>query len=283
MVRVTPAPLPTHTGRDGRDHYTYVKPLADDGRSKSSLESSGSAHFSVTWVNPKTSKRQRAAIELNAISADVKAATEGLKLPSRIFASGLSRAVRAHLAEWAETRVGRGLERVYSRGVSYLHNRSEVPHFVAATLVSVFDRIWAEVQEPVTEYMRDEFGKAIGTIGFANAAAAPNAPGGGGGGGGGGGSIGGAESDSPPLSLAARCTAALRHACGRLRVFWVRTLYPYDLSYWGTLRNRAYWGFFTLSVVRRQGLDSDATPLHASQAIAAACLASHSCCMPRKP
>ena len=46
----------------------------------------------------------------------------------------------------AEERVARGLAKVYDRAVQYLHTRSEVPPFVAATVTSVWERVWSEVR-----------------------------------------------------------------------------------------------------------------------------------------
>ena len=40
----------------------------------------------------------------------------------------------------------KGMNRVYTRAVEYVHTQSEVPSFVAATVTSIWERVWGEVR-----------------------------------------------------------------------------------------------------------------------------------------
>lgn len=80
-------------------------------------------------------------------------------------------------------------------------------------LETVFNMLWVEFQEPVTNYLCEEFGKALGARRFAEHA--------------------GAADEDTAHTPAPLYTRFRRH--------WLRTMYPHDLSYWKTIQNKWYW------------------------------------------
>ena len=70
------------------------------------------------------------------------------------------------LAAWSKKHVKDGLSGVYQRGVKYMYDekRSYMPQWVAAPAVDLFDAVWKEIQEPVGEYLEEEFDRAIGVL-----------------------------------------------------------------------------------------------------------------------
>ena len=204
--------------------------------------SQGTLHFDVEWMPQRGDDKEHtsshtpsmaALRDIGAVSQDLHDAASGLQKPAAIFIAGFERAAKTHFAEWAEARVARGMEKVYGRSVEYLHNKSEVPSFVAATVVTVWDTLWAEIREPVSEYLQEEFGKAIGVVSVAttdpdkrNKTPADGAR---------------AMSHVPNETCCTRCWDAPGRALRELRVHWVRTRYPYDKSSWRTMANKWWW------------------------------------------
>ena len=76
---------------------------------------------------------------------NLREASSGLRTPAKLLMKGMSRAAKAHLADWAEDHVRLGLERSYNHAVAHMHNKSEVPTFLSKTVISIFDRVWTEV------------------------------------------------------------------------------------------------------------------------------------------
>ena len=214
------------------------------------LDTHGTLHFEIEW-HPRRERsrdvREETQRDVAAITEDMQAAAEGLRLPASIFAAGFTRAVKSHFSEWAEERVARGMQRVYRRAVEYLHNKSEVPPFVAATVTTMWERVWGEVQEPVSEYLKEEFGKAIGIM---RHEPPPEE--------GAGGEFVTDTDDTDDVASAAsaaagtgwceRCRAAPGYAIHRLRLHWLYTMYPYDKSSWKTMRSPWWWLQASLSM-----------------------------------
>ena len=192
-------------------YHKYDVPLSHGGRIK----------FSVKY-NATTRGIQETKQEIKVLKDNLDSAADGLKLPGRILLEGVKRSSKQHFTNWVEERVARGLEGIYTRTVKYMHDKSEMPSCIAATAVAVFDRMWVEVREPVTLYLKEEFSRAIG--------AASEIP---------------VEDELTEDSAAVKPPAS--HLCWwvvywvrKLRIWWVRTLYPHDLSLWRTVKNPWY-------------------------------------------
>ena len=174
--------------------------------------------------------KQERTYDFDQMNTDFEHAAVGLRRPVGLFATGASRAMSAHFAEWAEVRVQRGLARTYERLVNYMHTSSEMPGLLASVYVSVLDRAWQELREPVSEYMSEEFGKAIGARSYADA-------------------------DADAAADAAAHEAASRRWCfERFRAHWLRTFYPHDLSTWRMIKNPWWWLQAVLSIFPYYGV-----------------------------
>ena len=167
-------------------------------------------------------------IDYDAIKADVEHACVGLRRPAQMFLQGASRATSAHIADWAEVRVQRGLSRLYDRVVSYLNTNSEMPSTLASVCVSILDRAWQELREPVSEYLAEEFGKVIGARKYADF-----------------------DDTSSVQAGAAPCSVF-----SRIRGHILRTFYPHDLSLWRMIRNPWWWLQALLSIFPFYGVSS---------------------------
>ena len=172
----------------------------------------GQVIFNIEWSPPIL--RKFAGETIIDLQNDVYKAGIGLRKPVSLLLQGTGRAVNAHLADWAEVRVQRGLARVYKRLDRYLRTRSEIPETVAPMLMRVLDRTWEEVREPVSEYMSEEFGKVLGARKMVSPRKAHK----------------GTDGKGERRSLLAQ-----------LRAHWLRTMYPYDISLWQTMRNPWWW------------------------------------------
>ena len=126
------------------DHAGYARVVDLD----TNRDTHGTLIFGVEWkVRHKPGHDEYNHLsDMKVVSENLHVAAEGLRVPASIFVAGFTRAVKTHISDWAEERVARGLAKVYDRAVQYLHTRSEVPPFVAATVTSVWERVWSEVR-----------------------------------------------------------------------------------------------------------------------------------------
>ena len=108
-----------------------------------------------------------------------------------------------------------------------------MPPWIARPTVDLFGAIWHEVREPMSEYMEEEFDRAIGVLRDEPLAPA-GAPGG---------TVveGPGSPRRPSASMHGLCAWLFGWGCcSRIRISWLRAIYPHDRGVWKMVKNPAW-------------------------------------------
>ena len=108
----------------------------------------------------------------------------------------------------------------------YDEKRSYMPQWVAAPAVDLFDAVWKEIQEPVGEYLEEEFDRAIGVLheepyDAEAAAAAAN------------------RAHKQEAESRGVCTM-IADGLVAFRGGWLHAMYPFDRSFWKMIKNPTF-------------------------------------------
>ena len=211
---------------------------------KPDVEAQGTVEFRVQFYENMTSINEEIASLTDNVSkasaafAEIGAAKVALKAVERVGLRLVAESLhldgtsydkhpKETLAAWAKKHVKDGLGSFYDRCIHDLQNemKSDIPRAIAGTATDLFHAFWCEVRDPMTDFLEEEFDRAIGVV---------------------------HHDWQPARHLSAGSHhphAHRRRTCfKRFRIAWLRAIYPHDRSYWKMIKNPTYLPLFFMSV-----------------------------------